>query len=67
MRQDLRDRFSTLGESVVEWTIRLCGWSAILFVFAIFVFVFREGAPVLFGRLDLKEFFTSVKTAYTCA
>jgi phosphate transport system permease protein len=48
------------GESAVEWAIRLCGWSAILFVFAIFVFVFREGAPVLFGELDLKEFFTSV-------
>jgi len=58
MREDLRYRFSTLGESVVEWTIRLCGWSAILFVFAIFVF--REGAPVLCGKLDLKEFFTSV-------
>ncbi len=36
-------------EPVVEWIIRLCGWSAILFVTAIFFFVFREGAPVLFG------------------
>ena len=40
--------------------VRLCGWSAILFVFAIFFFVFREGAPVLFKELDLKEFLTSV-------
>jgi phosphate transport system permease protein len=44
---------------VVEAIIRLCGWSAIFFVFAIFFFVFREGAPLLFGGLDLKEFFTS--------
>ncbi|NIL96439.1 MAG: phosphate ABC transporter permease subunit PstC [Planctomycetales bacterium] len=44
---------------LAEWMIRLCGWSAILFVFAIFFFVFREGAPMLFGGLDLREFFTS--------
>lgn len=48
-----------LVEPLVEWTIRLCGWSAILFVAAIFFFVFREAAPVLFGELDLREFFTS--------
>jgi phosphate transport system permease protein len=44
----------------MEWAIRLCGWSAIAFVFAIFFFVFREGAPALSGTLDLAEFFTSV-------
>ncbi len=49
----------TLTEPLVEWTIRLCGWSAILFVAAIFFFVFREAAPVLVGELDLREFFTS--------
>ena len=43
----------------MEWVIRSCGWSAIAFVFAIFFFVFREGAPVLFRELDLEEFFTS--------
>lgn len=31
-----------------------------MFVFAIFLFMFREGAPVLFGDLHLREFFTSV-------
>lgn len=31
-----------------------------MFVFAIFFFVFREGAPVLFGTLDINEFLTSV-------
>ncbi len=46
-------------EPAVEWAIRLCGWSAILFVFAIFFFVFREAAPMLFGGLDLAEFFGS--------
>jgi phosphate transport system permease protein len=45
-------------EPLVEWTIRLCGWSTILFVFSIFFFVFREGGSML-GQLDLKEFFTS--------
>lgn len=46
-------------EPLIEWVIRLCGWSAIVFVFAIFFFVFREGAPLLLGKLDLVEFFTS--------
>ena len=46
------------GEPVIEWLIRICGWSAIFFVLAIFVFVFVEGAPVL-AHLNLKEFFTS--------
>ena len=43
----------------MEWIIRLCGWSAILFVLAIFFFVLREAAPMLFGKLNLVEFFTS--------
>lgn len=48
-----------LREPAMEWTIRLCGWSAIAFVFGIFFFVFREAAPILFGKLSLVEFFTS--------
>jgi phosphate transport system permease protein len=51
---------SVISEPVVEWTIRLCGWSAIFFVFAIFFFVFREAAPALFGPIDFVEFFTSI-------
>jgi phosphate transport system permease protein len=50
---------SWLGEPLIESVIWLCGWSAILFVFAIFFFVFREGAPFLVSELDLGEFFTS--------
>jgi phosphate transport system permease protein len=49
------------AEPLIEWLIRLCGWSAILFVFAIFFFVFREAWPVLFGKLNLVEFFTSTR------
>jgi phosphate transport system permease protein len=47
------------SEPVVELVIRLCGWSAILFVAAIFIFVFIEGAPAL-AHLSLREFLTSV-------
>ena len=60
MSISLTRRLSSLSELLVEWTIRICGWSAIFFVFAIFFFVFREAAPALFGQLDLTEFFTSV-------
>lgn len=49
------------AEPGIEWLIRLCGWSAILFVFSIFYFVFSEAAPVLFGKLNLIEFFTSTR------
>ncbi len=48
------------AEPAVEWLIRLCGWSAALFVLAIFFFVLREAAPMLFGKLNLLEFFGSV-------
>ncbi len=47
-------------EPIIEWAIRICGWSAILFVIAIFVFVFKEALPV-FSWLDFGEFFTSEK------
>jgi len=60
MRHAVVSRLTPLVEPLVEGLIRLCGWSAIFFVFAIFFFVFREGAPLLVGTLDLGEFFTSV-------
>ncbi|MGO8749250.1 MAG: phosphate ABC transporter permease subunit PstC [Thermoguttaceae bacterium] len=49
------------AEPVVEGIVRLCGWSAILFVLAIFFFIFCEAAPVLAGKLDLVAFFTSTQ------
>jgi phosphate transport system permease protein len=55
MLQILLDR----TEPAVEWLIRFCGWSAILLVFGIFFFVFREAMPMLGGKLNLTEFFTS--------
>lgn len=48
-------------ERGLEFLIRLCGVSAILFVFGIFFFVFREGAGILFGGLDVVEFLTSTE------
>jgi phosphate transport system permease protein len=54
-----RDRALRIKEMAIESLIRLCGVSAVAFVFGIFYFVFREGAPLLFGGLDLGEFFTS--------
>jgi phosphate transport system permease protein len=47
-------------EKGLEALIRICGVSAILFVFGIFFFVFREGAGIL-TRLDLIEFLFSTE------
>ncbi len=60
MRTSFGRRLLAMSEPLIEWSIRICGWSAIFFVFAIFFFVFREAAPALFGQLDLNEFFTSI-------
>ncbi len=46
-------------EPLIEALIRLCGWSSILFVFAIFFFIFREAVPVL-GKINWIAFFTSM-------
>lgn len=45
-----RPRWALAGEKCIEIAIRLSGVSAIIFVLAIFFFVFREAAPVLFGE-----------------
>jgi phosphate transport system permease protein len=54
-----RRRWEILVETAIESLIRLCGVSAILFVFGIFFFVFREGAGFLFSGFNPREFFTS--------
>ena len=52
-----RSAWSIAGEKLLETAIRVCGVSAIIFVLAIFFFVFREAAPVLFSeRFDLGQF-----------
>jgi phosphate transport system permease protein len=48
-------------ERGLEALIRLCGVSAILFVFGIFFFVFKEGAGILFGGLDIWLFLTTTE------
>ena len=53
-----RSRWSVIGESILEGVIRLCGISAILFVFGIFFFVVREGVGML-GKLDFIQFLFS--------
>jgi len=55
----LRHRLDTATEPVIERIIQLCGISAIIFVFGIFFFVFREGSSLLFRGFDLVEFLTS--------
>ena len=56
---DNRRRFEVISEFLIEWTIKICGISAIVFVFLIFLFVFREGKDFLLNSLDLKEFLFS--------
>lgn len=49
-------------EKLFESIIRLCGISAVIFVLAIFFFVFREALPVLFsGEFSITEFLGSTK------
>jgi phosphate transport system permease protein len=50
-----RSRWAIAGERGLELLIRLCGISAILFVFGIFFFVVREGVGIL-GELDIVKF-----------
>jgi phosphate transport system permease protein len=56
-----RRRWEVVGEHVLEAVIRVCGVSAILFVFGIFFFVVREGAGLLFGDFSLWEFLFSTE------
>ncbi len=56
-----RPHWETLLERLIELGIRICGISAILFVFGIFFFVFREGAGFLFDGFKPGEFFGSIE------
>jgi len=56
-----RSRRELVTEAAIEWLVRLCGISSILFVFGIFFFVFHEGSGFLFHGLKLREFFASVE------
>jgi phosphate transport system permease protein len=56
-----RNRFEYIKEWFIEKIIWICGISAIIFVFAIFFFVFREGAAFLFKGFKPLEFFGSIE------
>lgn len=58
LKRARRGSAALMGERVIEGLVYLCGISAIIFVFGIFFFVFKEGAPFL-AKLDFKEFFFS--------
>src|SRR5688572_9188607 len=54
-KRPTRPGYQVASEKAIEFIVRLCGISAIVFVFAIFFFVFREGAGML-SKLDLQKF-----------
>jgi phosphate transport system permease protein len=59
-RRPRRTGWAIAAEKLLESAIRLAGFSAIVFVIAIFLFVFREAAPVLTREnFSLWQFFTS--------
>jgi len=58
----VRPQWAVIGERCLEFLIRLCGISAIIFVLGIFYFVFSKAAPVLFSEhFSLTEFLFSPK------
>src|SRR6186997_2408872 len=54
-RRAARGGLARGGERIIEALIYLCGFSSIIFVFGIFFFVFKEGAPFL-AKLNFWEF-----------
>ncbi len=55
-----RNKFRILDalERPIEFLIRVCGWSSIIGIAAIFIFIFKEAAPMV-PKLDWVHFFTS--------
>ena len=49
------------AERAIELLIRACGFSAIFFVFSIFVFVVGSGAEFIVNRLDIGQFLFSTE------
>lgn len=57
-----RPQWAVIGEQALELLIRICGISAIIFVLAIFFFVFKEALPILYnGDFNFKEFLFSTE------
>ncbi len=60
VRGAVRAGWRVLGEKLLTGLIYVCGFSAILFVLGIFLFVFKEAAPVLFQeKFSLGQFLFS--------
>lgn len=56
----MRSRFRKWPEALIEGVIRLCGFSAVVFVFGIFFFVGQQAFPLAFNKqFHFLEFFTS--------
>ena len=47
LKRAARGPLALLAERGIEMFVYLCGISAIVFVFGIFFFVFKEGAPMI--------------------
>jgi phosphate transport system permease protein len=61
-KRPVRPAWAIYGERVFETVIRICGISAVIFVLAIFFFVFREAIPVLFSdNFSITEFLFSTQ------
>ena len=60
-RRIRRRRWEIVAELGIETLIRVCGVSAILFVFGIFFFVLREGSGFLFNGLSVGQFLFSTE------
>ena len=57
-----RSSFSIYSEKAIEWLIRICGVSAIIFVFAIFFFVFQKAVPIFSDQhFSFWKFLTSTE------
>ena len=55
-----RSKYKALVEGLIEWIIRICGISAVVFGFAIFLFVFWQGKGLIFsGEFDFWKFLTT--------
>ena len=55
-----RSKYKVIREGLIEWIIRICGISAVVFVFAIFLFVFWQGKGLIFsGDFDFWKFLTT--------
>lgn len=67
-KRSSRPQILIIGEKILEGIIFIAGISSIIFVLAIFFFIFREAFPVLFSKnFSLREFLFSIEWYPTSA